>query len=307
MGKKVCNPLPRRPNGSLSGLIQKPPLQKQRDSSSAARIRDNQRRSRARHREYVEELKARLDEYDRRGVQATLEMRRAARAVALENSRLRSLLASHGITNQLVEEYLASFNHDPMSGGPAMMSLTTSQTNKSPPASHSGSSNSPGLHRDVIGAGEASSCDLLQTSNLMSAVPQETDTGARGPTLGKLPSLAHTRAEQPCCGPLTQCAGADEGGTTESAQRAVSVAGHDPVSPPTPPPPAAPAAPAAPGPSPAAQHLETSCTTAAHIMADMHRNTSAELAREALGCAGTGECFVRNITLFQLLDTPEAV
>ncbi|KAK4130274.1 hypothetical protein BT67DRAFT_334520, partial [Trichocladium antarcticum] len=78
--------------------------------SSAARIRDNQRRSRARHRDYVDEMKARIREYERRDAQATLDMRHAARAVALENSRLRSLLASHGVTSDEVELHLGSFH-----------------------------------------------------------------------------------------------------------------------------------------------------------------------------------------------------
>ncbi|KAG7434737.1 hypothetical protein Forpi1262_v003883 [Fusarium oxysporum f. sp. raphani] len=59
---------------------------------SAVRIRDNQRRSRARHKEYVEGLQKKLQDYERRGVEATLEMQQAARSVAVENSRLKILL-----------------------------------------------------------------------------------------------------------------------------------------------------------------------------------------------------------------------
>lgn len=41
-------------------------------------------------------------------MQATLDMQRAARAVALENARLRSLLSSKGVSGDEVERYLAS-------------------------------------------------------------------------------------------------------------------------------------------------------------------------------------------------------
>ncbi|KAK3901353.1 hypothetical protein C8A05DRAFT_34958 [Staphylotrichum tortipilum] len=77
-------------------------------TSAAARIRDNQRRSRARHREFVEELKAKVRHYESQGVQATLDMRQVARKVALENARLRALLASRGVTQEDVDHYLAS-------------------------------------------------------------------------------------------------------------------------------------------------------------------------------------------------------
>ncbi|KAF4452961.1 bzip transcription factor [Fusarium austroafricanum] len=82
---------------------------------SAVRIRDNQRRSRARHKEYVEGLQKKLQDYERRGVEATLEMQQAARSVAVENSRLKILLGYHGITNEDVEKFLQSFPDQPAS------------------------------------------------------------------------------------------------------------------------------------------------------------------------------------------------
>jgi hypothetical protein len=40
-------------------------------------------------------------------------------------------------------------------------------------------------------------------------------------------------------------------------------------------------------------------------MANMYRNGNSELAREALGCSGPEECFVKNTLVFQLLDRGE--
>jgi hypothetical protein len=76
------------------------------DTASALRIRENQRRSRNRRKELIEELQGRLNEYERRGVEATQDMQRAARKVAQENMRLRSLLSRHGVSQEEVEVYL---------------------------------------------------------------------------------------------------------------------------------------------------------------------------------------------------------
>jgi hypothetical protein len=53
--------------------------------------------------------------------------------------------------------------------------------------------------------------------------------------------------------------------------------------------------------------MEMSCTAAAHIMAGICRDSTEEKAREAMGCEGPGECFVKNTVLFQLLDSAGAV
>ncbi|KAF3916545.1 hypothetical protein ABW20_dc0102134 [Dactylellina cionopaga] len=76
---------------------------------TALRIRENQRRSRAKRKEYLNSLEQRLAEYSTKGVQATIEMQIAARAVALENQRLRNLLTTVGVSNEEVNTYLQSF------------------------------------------------------------------------------------------------------------------------------------------------------------------------------------------------------
>ncbi|KAL9124623.1 MAG: hypothetical protein Q9217_006062 [Psora testacea] len=53
------------------------------------RVRNNQRRARARQKEYIQNLETRLQHYERKGVEATIEVQNAARAVAEENARLR--------------------------------------------------------------------------------------------------------------------------------------------------------------------------------------------------------------------------
>ncbi|KAK9452448.1 hypothetical protein V1511DRAFT_200842 [Dipodascopsis uninucleata] len=76
--------------------------------TSSTRIRDNQRRSRARRKEYVTDLEERLRRYESLGVEATYEVQAAGRKVAADNALLRSLLRHHGVAETEVQEYLQS-------------------------------------------------------------------------------------------------------------------------------------------------------------------------------------------------------
>jgi hypothetical protein len=76
--------------------------------ANLARIRDNQRRSRARRREYLQELEQRLRVYELQGVEASSEVQHAARRVAEENRQLRGLLNRHGIGDDYISSYLTS-------------------------------------------------------------------------------------------------------------------------------------------------------------------------------------------------------
>ena len=71
------------------------------------RNRENQRRSRERRQAYIQDLEQRVRDYERKGVQATAAVQVAARKVADENVRLRSLLTLHGVEGIEVEAYLA--------------------------------------------------------------------------------------------------------------------------------------------------------------------------------------------------------
>lgn len=71
-----------------------------------ARIRDNQRRSRARRREYLQELEQRLRACELQGIEASTEVQIAARRVADENTKLRELLHKHGVTDEYIAQYL---------------------------------------------------------------------------------------------------------------------------------------------------------------------------------------------------------
>ncbi|KAL0933143.1 uncharacterized protein CTRU02_212106 [Colletotrichum truncatum] len=70
------------------------------------RIRDNQRRSRARKKEYVQELEQRLRECQLKGIEASAEVQQAARRVANENQKLRKLLNNVGLSDEQVDQFL---------------------------------------------------------------------------------------------------------------------------------------------------------------------------------------------------------
>jgi hypothetical protein len=83
-------------------------MQKKSELPAAERIRDNQRRSRMRQKEHIEELKQRIAEFERRGIEATIEVQRAARRVANENQLLRELLTMHGVSQEQVDSFVVS-------------------------------------------------------------------------------------------------------------------------------------------------------------------------------------------------------
>ncbi len=68
--------------------------------NSVIRIRNNQWRSRARRKEYLQELESKLRKYENMGVKASMEIQASARLVAEENRRLGALLQSRGVMGQ---------------------------------------------------------------------------------------------------------------------------------------------------------------------------------------------------------------
>lgn len=74
--------------------------------SRLSRIRENQRRSRARKREYLEDLEGRWKKCQELGVQANVELQKAARRVIEENALLRRILAELGWETARVEKRL---------------------------------------------------------------------------------------------------------------------------------------------------------------------------------------------------------
>ncbi|KAI0159000.1 hypothetical protein BJ166DRAFT_499030 [Pestalotiopsis sp. NC0098] len=86
------------------------------DKANLTRIRENQRRSRARRKEYLQELEQRIRAYEQQGIEASTEIQQAARKVADENRKLRALLVQQGIDESSIESYLHSPTATPSIG-----------------------------------------------------------------------------------------------------------------------------------------------------------------------------------------------
>ncbi|KAJ5236574.1 hypothetical protein N7489_006665 [Penicillium chrysogenum] len=77
-----------------------------KNAERLARVRENQRKSRARKQEYVNELEQRLAVYKEQAHQKDIEHRLATQKVEAENRHLRALLGSLGVSSASVQQYL---------------------------------------------------------------------------------------------------------------------------------------------------------------------------------------------------------
>ncbi|CAI4210880.1 unnamed protein product [Parascedosporium putredinis] len=87
-------------------------------SANLERIRNNQRRSRARKKEYVQELEDRLRKVELQGVNAASEIQVAARRVASENKKLRALLHQNGVSEDTIDTFLYTSTTPPPQDSP---------------------------------------------------------------------------------------------------------------------------------------------------------------------------------------------
>lgn len=73
---------------------------------NAVRLRENQRRSRQRKKEYLVSLEARFRECQRTGIEASIEIQNAAKRVVRENGRLRELLRRKGVSEAEIDAFV---------------------------------------------------------------------------------------------------------------------------------------------------------------------------------------------------------
>ncbi|KAJ5279043.1 hypothetical protein N7478_004415 [Penicillium angulare] len=71
-----------------------------------ARVRDNQRKSRARKQEYVRELELRLGDSNEQAHKKDIEYRLSMQKLEAENRHLKTLLGSLGVSPDLVQQYV---------------------------------------------------------------------------------------------------------------------------------------------------------------------------------------------------------
>ncbi|KAF2032493.1 hypothetical protein EK21DRAFT_109871 [Setomelanomma holmii] len=128
-------------------------LRMSQKAQNLARIRDNQRRSRARRKEYLQELEAKIRSCEQVGIEASSEIQSAARKVLDENRKLRSLLYERGVSEPEVVVALggpADRSYEQISVAPALNAMldrritcNTLSSTSSPAPSHTRATSLP--------------------------------------------------------------------------------------------------------------------------------------------------------------------
>lgn len=274
---------------------------------AAARIRENQRRSRARRKEYVEGMEKRLGELERRGVEATLEMQQAARTVAVENSRLRLLLQREGVSTADVTSFLDTFAHEDQQHAAQVAAQQQQQlqqqqqqqqfvddrsdddqktevdapwTSSMPPnhpsssASSNGGSGSHLHHRDLV-----DKLSVLAEASVSSESGHRTssDSSVASPHSSRTVTMPTTPAQH--YPPHHHHHHHHDDHVSHNHHHHHSHQGKPPSSP-----------------------MLMSCNTAAQIIAQMQGTGSTDHYKAKMGCKQECECLVKNTLLFQIMD-----
>jgi hypothetical protein len=244
------------------------------------RNREVQRRSRARRKDYVEDLEKRVRQYERDGVKVTAEVQAAARKVAEENHWLHSLLAKHGISPTKIKEHLDSSRavSRSLDSDTAKVSARNAQPRDRinyqgprPPTGVVQSSPRPSAPSIVQGGSgleilsPPSTLESSDDEDLLYSVDNPSQGDDAQPSNTAIETLAsHPISEEPSasCSPCHNC---QQGSATKGAD-------------------------------------ETSCEDAARIIASMRGHEDPEGVWPELGCSTTRSCTVKNITIFQMVD-----
>lgn len=216
-------------------------------------------------------------------------MQHAARYVALENTRLRTLLARHGVQQAEVDAYLRSCDESEGSQG-ISISIDTLTTPR--PSQHASSASTsqcvanaaqattglPPANRTL----EASGNSQLRTSKHQSQSP------AADAPVNRPSEFRHTAAIQAA----DQTSRSQETRTSHASEAPDCPNTSDCFCPPT----------ITPSSQAADNSLEISCETAASIIIEMRGEGDVDSIRASLGCAGRQSCTVRNSTVLQIMD-----
>ncbi|KAL8723103.1 MAG: hypothetical protein Q9181_007354 [Wetmoreana brouardii] len=231
----------------------------------AVRIRENQRRVRARRKELIDDLKSRTRDYKTQGVIATAQVQEAARKVLLVNRRLRALLVEKGVPTAEIEASLHGYEYDASFTVPLAIPESADIIDTQSQAA---------LSVDIQKPVELHASDT--TNQLVSAASPPTmpmdiglesasQAGKNGNSVG---SSSDTKLLRP----------------DEQAEKDLGRGNIEPV----------------PG---QAQSSETECSVAANILADFRGHGDAEQARAELGCPDTAQCSITNVVLLHALDS----
>ncbi|KAK3177466.1 hypothetical protein K4F52_009757 [Lecanicillium sp. MT-2017a] len=267
---------------------------------SNAQNRESQRRSRARRRELIDDLTRQIEEYKRRGIEASLHMQRAARAVLAENRRLRALLYQYGISPDEANGNFSTPGRRPASGLAfkggmaeeirAPEPRSTQDTSKSPAVAH----DSP-LRQEVSLSPESLAMPTDKGCRAVRMSSAATPTPPTPPCHHGHGEAEGQEGEKERCQP-SNYTGHDDleqiASCVDGLEYGIPVAASDCFCPPGPPTRS----------TYRTETLQTSCEAAAAILIDLQSQDDLASARTALGCMGASSCSVKNTTIFRLMD-----
>ena len=237
----------------------------------AIRIRENQRRARARRKELIDDLKHKTRDYETQGVIATAQVQEAARKVLLENRRLRALLMEKGVTTAEIEASLRGYDHI------ASAHIIHTQSQAAP---------SVNIQQPVEMHNSDTTNELVSAAS-PPAVPIDSgfESASQAGENGKLNgSSSDTELLEP--GEQAEKE-SGRGNPLPSLLEHVSECYCPEIEP---------------VPNPA-QSSETECIVAANILANFRGHGDAEQARAELGCPDTAQCSITNAALLHALDS----
>ncbi|MCJ1393712.1 hypothetical protein MMC18_006588 [Xylographa bjoerkii] len=246
-------------------------------TSNLARVRDNQRRSRARRKEHLHNTEKRLRELEREGVKVSTDIQKAARRVVEENIRLRAMLRQRGVEDVEIDESLRGGVNGTQESAPLLLLPISS-----PPITPGSLASSP-RHLDVsvllsqhddhsCKADNAIASPVVTEERQILASIQDTPREYRVNTRSGDATELHgdsTPLRQPANNQMTNGHHPQNAETSNPQPRALNT---------------------------------TSCLLAANILASMcSAKTAAEVSAE-LGCFSGTDCEVDNVKLFQIMD-----
>jgi hypothetical protein len=222
--------------------------------------------------ELMQSLQCRVQEYERQGVAATQEMQRAARKVAQDNVRLRSLLALHGVSSEQVESFLRD------SDAPGLSFSQPAESSCHSDSQYLGNEQPTLDSRPVPDTAENHSAQTPDSSQLSATIVQP---GTPSPeTLAECDDAPSHREGH---------AGNFSRPVLESSECPSSLECF------CAPPPASEYRPSSSG-------LNISCEAAATVIAEMRGYGDRESIRASLGCRGQETCTVKNSMVMQIMD-----
>ncbi|KAK3112224.1 hypothetical protein LTR53_011740 [Teratosphaeriaceae sp. CCFEE 6253] len=250
-------------------------------TANLARIRDNQRRSRARRKEYLSELEVKYRSCEQIGAEASAEIQAAARRVLDENKRLRELLKQQGLSESVIDGFLSDRPQNPQYPSASTLALEDmiGQRRVCRPGSECDSSSSAGTWQQ----GPAPS----QTAPIVQARPPPRITNAPFGEASPLsscssskntPGSMHLAALPPQPSPYGTDSLPDLSSMDHGLMYDDAFAWSLPVS-----------------------NDSSSCYVAAEVIRNMKPDAGYELEDE-LGCGDGKECHVPNARIFSIMD-----